>query len=301
MPIILTPLSAQQTAITADVTRVYDRPVPTKQRGFSVSQAQSVDFQFVYLDRYGNPVNLTQQGIVNNNAALDTRIQLNLREAVGLPSSAIFQVQGSVVDDVHGVVTFSLGSSTAIPGVYNAEAGILDLAGNLLLSNRLFLIVESGLFGFGTTTYSGPPTSDELRLAMRDQPELNLLLDTYNWDLAEVALSLVQAVRQFNSALPPLEIWWDTTSMPVEWRYYWSIGAAAFMLETAAAWYRTNAQAVQAAGTQVDDLNRAPAFERAAQGLRARWEQWVKQTRISINMSAGFGAIGGAYRHRYPG
>jgi hypothetical protein len=188
---------------------------------------------------------------------------------------------------------------TGNSGVYSCEVGIFNSTPALLFSNTCYVLVERGLFTISATLnpYSsglvGPPNLDEIRLNLRDQPEINRLIDEFEFDVADICEAAVRSVMYFNMTQPQVNMYFATTNFP--WRYQWMDGIAAHLYEMASSYYRRNVLQHQTAGLSVNDLNREQAYNQAWQTRNERWSTWVKTKKVEINMSEGFGEFASSY------
>jgi hypothetical protein len=162
----------------------------------------------------------------------------------------------------------------------------------IVLNNVLYVSIEKGLLG-NTCNSVGPPSLAEVRLELRDFPEVNRLLDEYEFDAAEVLLAATRCVEYFNEVPPELDQRYDTSSFPS--RYHWMEGTIYHLLRIAIAWYDRNKLAYSAGGVQVDDLNRSEAYLRHLQMRQQKWEEWVKRTKNRLNAESGFLSLGSDY------
>jgi hypothetical protein len=144
-----------------------------------------------------------------------------------------------------------------------------------------------------TSGMLGPPTIAEIRLNLRDQPEINRLIDEYEFDVADICEAAVKSVMYFNMSQPPIMTQFSTTNFP--WRYQWLDGICAHLYEIASGFYRRNHLKHQTAGLAVDDINREQEYLQAWKIRFERWSTWVKTKRVQLNMEEGFGALGSSY------
>lgn len=158
----------------------------------------------------------------------------------------------------------------------------------------VYLVVDYGIHGGVDSTLRGAPTMAEVRLHIRDFPEGNLLIDEYEFDVAEVALCAQRCVDYFNEIQPPLNRRFTTNDFPA--RYHWLEGIVYQLFLIAASWYRRNRMAYQAGGVQIDDTNREQEYLRAAQMHERNWKEWVMREKARMTMEEGVGSFGSDYR-----
>jgi hypothetical protein len=163
----------------------------------------------------------------------------------------------------------------------------------LALSNTLYLGVEKGILGAETSTQPGPPSLAEVRLELRDFPEVNRLLDEYEFDAAEVHYAAMKCVDYFNEVPPSLDQVYDGSSFPS--RFHWMEGTIYYLLRIAVAWYDRNKLEYNAGGVAINDLNRSEAYLRHMQMRQQKWEDWVRRTKLKLNSESGFLSLGSEY------
>lgn len=279
--------------ISPQITEIYDVPIPGKMRAVVIKQAQGGALQLSLLDINGNPVDLTSCAITPT-LGDGNDVEFRWREATELDMTTV-SAQGTVVSTTGGIVKATIPDAVnSSPGVYICEVGVL-VAGKLVFSNTLYTIVERGLF-VGASPVSGlagPPTIAEIRLSLRDSPEGNRLTDEYEFDASEAGDAMVRSVAYWNQSPPPVNQVFTTISFP--FRYYWMEGIAAHLLETAANYYRRVHLPYQGGGISVDDLNKVVEYERAAEKRYRAWTDWVRYSKVNINISAGWTTHGSPY------
>ena len=294
------PVTCQaQQIITPQLTYVDGQPVYSKQRAVSIRQGQTVKLQWQMLDRNCSPVDLSDCGIVDNDLVLDgssiaasgTGILFRLMERVG--SNTVKTVMdGKVLDASTGLVEVKLDSTmTASPGIYFAEVAIVNDAGEVIHSNTFLLLIEPSTLQGGTT--SGMPTVAEIRLHMHDNgPADNLLLDDFEFDLADISAAIMRPVDYWNDALPPI---YPYTTENFPFRARWLDGIIANLLMMAAMRYRRNHLPYSAGGVSVDDQNKFNQYDQIGRQMWDEYKSWVRQRKISLNMQDTFGSLHSEY------
>lgn len=178
------------------------------------------------------------------------------------------------------------------PGVYELEARVLDSAGSSLARGRAWAYVEPSALGGGG---SGPPPVDDVRAAVRDYPQANLLLGDYEFSAAEVAYAVTRAVRKFNAAPPAVFATVTTCTWPRAYRDNLLEGVLAELFAQAASYHRRGHLPYSAGGVAVDDLGKEKDYLVAAQTYRQRWDDWVKMTKVGLNIESAFGSSHSVY------
>jgi len=140
----------------------------------------------------------------------------------------------------------------------------------------------------------GPVTIPEIRIAMRDCAGANTLLDDVEFSAEEIAWSIRRPIDFWNDALPPVA---PHTVATFPFRYQWLNATMGELLLIAARHYERNRLSYNAAGVSVADKDKGPQYYQAGKQLLAEWQDWVKNKKISINVSGSYGTL----RSYYPG
>jgi hypothetical protein len=313
MPIIGTPIPVPIVApvglgmgyvVSPPITTTYDSPILSKMRAVAIKQAQLAVFQVQLFDpNTVLPVDLTQFGLSNGTIVTPsgTRppIQFRFMEAMGaLLVDATVQ---NIVDAQQGIIACQVPDAvTANTGVYLCESGIFNGAGQMVLSNTFYTLIDRGLFTTSSTANPqnaqiGPPTLGEIRLNLKDYPESNRLIDSFEFDVADVCEAMVLSIQYWNMTPPPLIISYNTTNFP--WRYQWLDGITAHLYEAAAAYYRRNNLKHQAGGLAIADLDKEREYLQAWQIRYERWTKWVQMKKVELNVAEGFGTLSSDYSY----
>lgn len=305
-----------QRLLIADVTEVDGCQVMGKRQAISVKQGQKATIKWVMQDKDGNPVDLgdcattcpapasssssssaSSESSESSVAPAPTchTVKLRIRESLSLGNSSIgdCEIAGRVTDPSTGCVEFDLTTvTTAASGIFLGEAAMCDDAGDMLFSNIFYITIERGQFG-AANQLGGPPNLAEIRLHLRDNAAAdNFLLDRIDFDEAEIALAITRPVMYWNDVPPPIG---HHTTKTFPYRWAWLEGIAANLFMIAAESYRRNDLKYQAAGLSIADKDKWNQYENVA---RARWmeyQQWVKQTKLSLNLDMGFSSLGSTY------
>ena len=292
-------------------TLVYGVPAIERSRAVTVTDGATPVIRWQMVDRGGRPIDLracltTDDGgsslggssiddlsLSPPLAAVEPRLEFRMREQLARQSGALC-CRAHATDAANGWVEIPLvaiignDGKTYIPppGIYIAEVGLIGNQDAFIFSNVFMLYLEPSLFH--PTQLTGPPSLAELRLSLRDSsPTENRLLDSVTFDDAELGLAVMRCVQYFNETNPPLTPQFDTKNFP--WRYHWCLGASGLLFRMLAEYYRKNELAYSAAGISVDDFNKAPLYEQAADGRWKEYKEWVLRKKIEINSDAAWG------------
>ena len=299
-------------AVAPDVSRYYDSLLLTRMRSVSVQCGQKVRIRWTVVNSQGFAVDLTDcdvpadfsssVSLSSSAAAGGTGFRFRIRENLSLgvkpaPQQTEFDVY--VIDAENGVVEIELtAKATGLPGVYFGELAVcanFDTADEIVLfTNMFYVLMQRGQYGADDAMFGGPPTIQEIRLHLRDSsPGENLLLDNLKFDDAEIALAISRPIQYWNEIPPDLNCRYTTQNFP--WRYHWLEGICANLFWMAAEQFRANNLKYSAAGVQVDDQNKQPDYEQAAQRRDAEWKNFVRRKKSELNLNAAFGGIGSPY------
>lgn len=286
--------------VSPPITRTYDAPVISKMRAVAIRQAQLAVFQVQLFDpNTFLPVDLTQYGLTNGSLTnIPSPIQFRFMEALGaLVADALVQ---NIVDASNGIIACQVPDAvTANAGVYLCEGAIFNSTNQMIFSNTFYVLIDRGLFTTsGTANPSqtgkiGPPTLDEIRLNLKDFPESNRLIDTFEFDVADICEAVVLSIQYWNVTPPPITISFNTINFP--WRYQWLDGITAHLYEAAAAYYRRNNLKHQAGGLAIADLDKEREYLQAWQIRYERWTKWVQMKKVELNVAEGFGTLSSDY------
>ncbi len=318
MPSVISPgltPCATRGVLNAPPTLVYGVPAVERIRAVVASFGGHPTVRWTMVDPHGRPVDLSaclDAGDVGSQGSLGSfegsasingvpvaggsRLVLRLREVVD-PSGSVAQFAAFAVDAPNGVVEVTLDAmaqtGVAGPGVYKAELALVGPDGVPTLVNAFDLYLEPSLFA--GSCYAGPPSVMEIRLSLRDSsPVESRLIDTVMFDDAEIALAVTRPVQYFNEINPPLTQQFTTANFPS--RYHWCVGAASVLFRMAEVYFVKNQLSYQAGGLAVDDFNKAADYRAAADARWLEYTTWVRATKVTLNLNAGWGSVGTPYQ-----
>ena len=224
--------------------------------------------------------------------------QVIFRFADAASPSYVFQAIGWSPDPETGIVRVQLPSELVeYAGVYLMQVGISAQTSvdeyTLKYIDKGILSIERSLFGtVELDGLLGPPTLQELRIALRDSGLENSLLNDVEFDDTEILHALARPLRQWNETPPPVA-YFDSRSFP--YHEHWLKATMALLMRSAAYWYERNRLATSAGGVTVDDRNKMQPYMLMAQGVYKEWEQFIIDKKVSINASQCYGSIGSPY------
>lgn len=211
-----------------------------------------------------------------------------------------------ITDAENGVVQVELlPEDTSCAGIYFGEFALVecdsDLSDNetgdttVLFSNHMYVHIGRNLWNnrMSCTGPLGPPSIAEVRLHLRDtDPSESFLLDNLAFSDEEIMQAIVLPVQYWNEVPPPLGIH-TTTSFP--YRYHWLMAIAGYLFLTAAEQMRRNNLKYSASGVNIDDQNKEPNYEAAAQRRLQEFRAFVRAKKVAINVQGGFAELGSPY------
>ncbi len=292
-------MSTRPDLVHPSITQLYGVPLPTKRRALSIDQGQAAVVNFIFLDNTGNPVDLTPYALACDSDdgpqgpqdCVDYLVVGKIREVISNATNDIHTVACDVIDAETGLIQFQPDQFVIDnPGIYSAEFATYKPADSegsngvvsIAFTNKCFIWVDRGLFGTPKYAFAGPPTFDEVRLFIRDNaPEENLLLDDFEFDLAEICHGAEQAVRYWNEAQPPINLYFSTLNYPI--RHQWMKAIAGHMFMTAAHRFRRNHLPYQAGGLSVDDQNKFQQYDQIGMAMWKDYQEWVKNKKVQLN------------------
>jgi hypothetical protein len=222
-----------------------------------------------FLDDSGDSVDMAE--LVDDAGPQDEMTaEVRIREVITTRNCDLHEVTATISDYSTGTITFRLPSEVYDnPGVYNLEMALYDDTDDgveLVMSNKLYLWIDRGLFGDPRYPNAGPPNIDEIRLSIRDNaPEENRLLDDFEFDLAEICHATETGVRIWNESQPPINVNFTTINYCV--RSKWIQYIAGHMFQVAAHRFRRNHLPYQAGGLSVDDQNKFQQYDQVGMML----------------------------------
>ena len=184
--------------------------------------------------------------------------------------------------------TKSPGSDQGHPGTFLAELVIYDENHTRRVSQFRYLQVYPTL----EWRSHGPITIPEIRMAMTDYDCSNTLLDEVEFTDAEIMFAIRRPIDRWNETTPNLIIYTPAT---FPWREHWMICTIAYLMRAAAHKYRRNSLTYQAAGLSVNDMDKFNEYEKVAALRIQEFDDWMRNKKIEINVSQGYGTLGSAY------
>jgi hypothetical protein len=130
-------------------------------------------------------------------------------------------------------------------------------------------------------------TDMDIRIFLRDHPLTNKLLGDFEYTPEELRMAMTLVVDKWNDT-PPFIANFRIDTFPFRWAYV--AGTTANLLTMAAHKFRRDNLTYQVSGGSVDDQNKAPIYDQAAAVVAAEFNDWMKRTKVAINLSQAWGS-----------
>lgn len=293
---------SDQLVLRPSITRVDGRPVLTKTVAVSTSQGMAPVIEMVLRDSEGRPINFTSCGFTDyssssSSAGPQGRVVLKAKE-VFAPSTAapLVDVEGLFVSAAAGVVRARIpASATLNNGIFEGNWGVLSAEGELLTSNKFYLVVENSQFARPSALpNSGMPSVETIRVYLRDSgPADNPLLNTLEFDLPEICEAMIVCVQYWNTMQPPIRLKFTTLNFPETSAIINGIMGELYL--AAAKHYRRNQLNYNAGGLSIDDKNKSQEYEAIGERMLQDYLKWVRMVKVQINKEAWDGSFSSAY------
>ena len=301
MPIILVPLPdptlpvgvSPSTVVRADDLTHDDCPIVTKQRTLVAPKGRCSTLSWVMKDEDGDPLDLTDALTGGDPGQIIARFRL-----VGACTTEISQIIGVVTAPQTGEIYITLTDAMVQEaGIYEFSIAITDNGtdGNVIAIDQGYLFVERSLFGDVTNPGSGPLSISDIRLDLRDTMIENNLIGDVEYDDTEIIHAIIDPIREWNEA-PPNVAMFTTQNFP--FHNAWKDATVARLLRVAAHWYRRNKLQVNHGGMQDNDRDKDNPYMQASLVLQERWDLFVRNKKIEINVGLASGQLNSGYSSR---
>lgn len=271
----LTNLSPVETALTGC-------PDPTAGRAIIIPGGPASTATYVIRDAAGNPVNLS--AYTTPPAGV-----IAYFSDVFCPAGDVYSAVSSVSDAVGGVITITIPVGvTQRPGIYKAEFWLVTDNTQPLTTARIkdetLVSVESSLMlrAQNLTQDPGPLTIGEVRMQLRDYPELNEYWRQHEFSVAEIVHSMIQPIYMWNETPPPIAKYNGTT---FPYRHQWLEAVTANLMRTASAWLLRNARTIKYAdGMTESDKDKYDQYLKLAEMKWQNYKQFCMDQKYAINL-----------------
>jgi hypothetical protein len=139
-------------------------------------------------------------------------------------------------------------------------------------------------------------TPEEIRLFMLDRAEMNPLLLGIRFTPEMIEQAVVNTVDYFNLMNPPINEYYTIETFP--FRSLLLMGAAGYLLRSAAINEASNQLSYASDGVQVNDKDKAQIFLTIGGNLWEEFKQMATNIRININVAQVYGTKHSEYIYR---
>lgn len=290
-----TPVSDGRPVIVVPVTDLYGDKLFGRPSGVRLDQGSPAWLRLVlYSGQTGAPIQIVVGGY-----SVPPTVEVRFREATDLDPRIYIPDPAdtpSVAEDGRSVLLPVPLEVKNNAGVYNAQVRVTDAGGIERNRSNFTLVTDPGFWLSGDSTHTpgsgGPPTVDAIRLALRDHPGMNRLLQSFEFDLADIGQSIVRGVQTYNTTYPLGGRVFTTITWPSVWKLQLIDGCLVYLMETMATYMRRGHLPYNAAGLEIDDLGKEKDYIKAAQIYRDRFTEWARYEKTRESIAAGWGSIG---------
>jgi hypothetical protein len=122
----------------------------------------------------------------------------------------------------------------------------------------------------------------------------NILINALEFSDEEIITAIKKPVDEFNALYQP-KTSYTVSSFPGRWRFFWMNAVIGYLLRIAALSYSRNHLPYSTGGISVDDKNKANEYLTQSSMYLGEWRDFIKNTKLEINIGNGFGYIGSGY------
>lgn len=212
---------------------------------------------------------------------VDMRVKYVVRQS--LFGTEYKEVDCSIVNADRGeIMVYIPETIMGCPGIHLAALQVYNWDSRLIYQSPRYLEIAADYTNLQTPR---PVTLAEVRMALRDFPEANTLLNDVEFSDNEIAYCLTKPVDIWNE-LPPDVGLYDYTSFP--WRQAHLKAAVGELLRIAAYRYFRNELPYSSGGMAVNDMNKGPTYLQMAETESQRFMDFCMARKQDLNISNGF-------------
>lgn len=290
-------------------------PLLTRTRAIEIPGQQKAEISHIMRDADGSPVDLSgclctdeggslslSESSSESDCACAYNMVFRLNEYLSGGSGVDYPV--TVADAAAGSVTAVLPEeATCTPGVYFGQFVLVECTTDTedldrpVFSNTVYVHIGRNLWNnrMGSHGPLGPPSLPEIRMHLRDtDPAESYLLDNLAFSDEEIMQAIWLPVQYWNEIPPPVSIH-TTSNFP--YRYHWLMAISGYLFLTAAEQMRRNNLQYSAAGVNINDQDKEPNYEKAAQRRLDEFKIFVARQKGTINLENCYGGVGSPYRY----
>lgn len=265
-------------------------PDPTSGQAIVLPAGPGTNYTTVFKDSNGQPIDLSAY------AAEPAGIKAYITNAL-CTQATIYEATATFLDATTGKITVNIPSDISnYPGIYRAEIWV---GSDITVDPPIFVYRDTQLISIEQSLYSrtitgsnvmGPLTINEIRLQLRDFPELNEYWRRNEFSVAEMVHSMLQPIYTWNETPPPIA---KHTAATFPFRQQWLEATSANLMKTAAAWLLRNHRTLKYAdGTTETDKDKYSQYLAIAEQKWAKYEQFCFSQKVAINLNSRPGVHG---------
>ena len=193
----------------------------------------------------------------------------------------------TVTDADKGEVTMTLRKSELTEnGMWYGAFLVKDDEDSTLAQYKVWLRIERSVedtIGNPTLTFA------EIREALYDRcGDDNPLLHGVEFSDNQIMSAMQRPVDEWNETPPDVGIY---TSVTFPFRNAWIDGTLGNLMQMASLRYLRNDLTYSAGSTQVNDMNKGPAYAQLSTSLLKIWKEWMLAKKRALNIEQGFGFV----------
>jgi|694.fasta_scaffold00026_30 hypothetical protein len=173
------------------------------------------------------------------------------------------------------------------PGLHLASIQVYNLDGKLIYQTPRYLEITPKI-----SSINRPVTVAEIRMALRDYPESNTLLNDVEFSDNEIAFCITRPIDAWNSMSPDVGQY-DIHNFP--WRRAHINATIGELMKIASYHYFRNQLPYSSGGLSVDDKNKGATYLQMAEQELAKFQMFCQEKKFEINIMGGFAWLPGPY------
>ena len=217
---------------------------------------------------------------------VDMKLRYVVRQS--LFSDSYVEIDVTVVRPDYGEIEIYIPPNIlSDPGLHLAGIQVYNLDNKLIYQTPRYLEITPKI-----NSKNRPVTVAEIRMALRDYPEWNTLLNDVEFSDNEIAYCITRPIDTWNSMSPDVGQY-DIHNFP--WRQAHINATIGELMKIAAYHYFRNHLPYSSGGLSVDDKNKGTAYLQMAEQALANFQTFSQEKKFEINIMGGFAWLSGPY------
>jgi len=217
---------------------------------------------------------------------VDMKLRYVVRQS--LFSDSYIEIDVTVVRPDYGEIEIYIPPNIlSDPGLHLAGIQVYNLDNKLIYQTPRYLEITPKI-----NSKNRPVTVAEIRMALRDYPEWNTLLNDVEFSDNEIAYCITRPIDTWNSMSPDVGQY-DIHNFP--WRQAHINATIGELMKIAAYHYFRNHLPYSSGGLSVDDKNKGTAYLQMAEQALANFQTFSQEKKFEINIMGGFAWLSGPY------